>query len=132
MAIDLSKAFDSVCHPLLLAKLKAYGFTYDALELMTAYLVGQRQRVKLDGVHSTWRTVRTGVPQGSLLGPLLFNMYVNDVNYFIANTSLRLYADDTTENAFDVSPMILQFVITSDLSVLWRWFRMNFLQINAA
>ena len=125
MAIDLSKAFDSVCHPLLLAKLKAYGFTYDAPELMTAYLVGQRQRVKLDGVHSTWRTVRTGVPQGFLLGPLLFNMYVNDVNYFIANTFLRLYA-------FDVSPMILQFVITSDQSVLWRWFRMNFLQINAA
>ena len=131
-AIDLGKAFDSVCHPFLLAKLKAYGFTYDALEIMTAYLVGRRQRVKLDSVHSTWRTIKTGVPQGSLLGPLLFNVYVNDLNYFITNTSLRLYADDTIEYVSDVSPMVLQFVINFGLSVLSRRFRMNFLQINAA
>ncbi|PFX22149.1 RNA-directed DNA polymerase from mobile element jockey [Stylophora pistillata] len=132
VAIDLSKAFDSVCHPLLLAKLKAYGFTHDALETMTAYLTGRRQRVKLDGVYSSWRTVKTGVPQGSLLGPLLFNLYVNDLNYFITNTSLRLYADDTTHYASDVSPTVLQYIINSDLSVLSRWFSMNFLQINAA
>ena len=87
VAIDLSKAFDSVCRPLPPAKLKAYGFTHDALEIMTAYLLGRRQRVKLDGVHSTWRTIKTGVPQWSLLGPLLFNMYVNDLNDLIANTS---------------------------------------------
>ena len=107
MAIDLSKAFDFVCRPLLLAKLKEYGFTHDALEIMTAYLIGRRERVKLDGVHSTWRTIKTGVPQGSLFGPLLFNMHVNDLNYFITNTSLRLYADDTTQYASDVSPMML-------------------------
>ena len=97
MAIDLSKAFVSVCHPLLLAKLKAYGFTHDALEIKTAYPIGRRQRVRLDGVHSTRRTIKTGVPQGSLLGLLLFNMYVNDLNNFITYTSLRLYADDTTQ-----------------------------------
>ena len=70
---------------------------------MTAYLIGRRQRVKLDGVHSTGRTIKTGVPRGSLLGPLLFNMYVNDLNYFITNTSLRLYADDTTPYASDLN-----------------------------
>ena len=120
VVIDLSKAFDSVCHPLLLAKFKAYGFTRDALEIRTAYLMGQRQRVKIDGVHSTWRNIKTGVPQGSLLGPLLFNMYVYDLNYFITNTSLRLYADDTTQYASDISPMVLQFVINPNLSVLSR------------
>ena len=62
VAVDLSKAFDSVCHPLLLAKLKAYCFTDDALELMIAYLLGRRQSVKLDGVYSPRRTITTGVP----------------------------------------------------------------------
>ena len=74
----------------------------------------------------------TGVPQGSLLGPLLFNIYVNDLNYFVSNTSLRLSADDTTKYASDVSPMVLQCVINSDLSVLSRWFGLNYLKINAA
>ena len=121
-----------VCHPLLLAKLKVYGYTDDALELMTAYLLGRRRGVKLDGVYSPWRTITTGVPQGSLSGPLLFNMYINDLNYFISNMSLRLYADDTTEYASDVSPTVLQCVINSDHSVLSRWFRLNYLKINAA
>ena len=116
----------------MLAKLKAYGFTDDALELMTAHLLGRRQRVKLDGVYSRWRTIKTGVPQGSLLGPLLFNMYVNNLNYFVSNTSLRLYADGTTEYALNVSPMVLQCVINSDLGVLSRWFGLNYLQIDAA
>ena len=115
----------------MLAKLKAYGFTGDALELMTAYLLGRRQRVKLDGAYSSWRTMTTRVPQGSLLGPLLFNMYVNDLNCFVSNTCLRLYADDTTEYASDVSPMVLQCVINSDLSVLSRWFELHYLKINA-
>ena len=57
-------------------------------------------------------------------------MYVNDLNYFITNTSLRLYADDTTQYASDVSPMVLQFVINSDLGELSSWFIINFLQIN--
>ena len=59
-------------------------------------------------------------------------MYVNDLNYFITDTSLRLYADDTTQYASDVSPMVLQFVINSDLGVLSSWFRKNYLQINAS
>ena len=99
---------------------------------MTAYLLGRRQSVKLEGVYSPRRTVTTGVPQGSLLGPLLFNMYINDLNYFVSNASLRLYADDTTEYASDVSPTVLQCVINSDLSVLLRWFGLNYLKIDAA
>ena len=123
LAIDLSKAFDSVCHGLLLAKLRAYGFTDQALELMSNYLKDRRQRLKLDGIYSDWKPLKVGVPQGSLLGPLLFNIYINDLNLQVTNSSLRLYADDTTECASDASPTVLEFIINSDLHILSTWLR---------
>lgn len=118
VAVDLSKAFDSINHNLLLAKLKAYGSSPSALNLISSYLLGRRQRVKLSGVCSSYSEVMVGVPQGSLLGPLLFNIYINDLNYAIPDVSLRLYADDTTMYASDVSPMVLEFVVNNGLERL--------------
>ena len=132
LAVELSKAFDSVCHGLLLAKSRAYGFTDQALELMSNYLKDRRQRVKLDGIYSDWKPLKVGVPQGSLLGPLRFNIYINDLNLQATNSSLRLYADDTTEYASDASPPVLEFIINSDLHILSTWLRQNYLQINAS
>ena len=89
-AVDLRKTFGSICHPLLLAKLKAYGFTDNTLELVTVYFWGRRKRVIVNGVYSQWRAISASVPPGSLFDPLLFTLYVSDLNYFVSNTSLRL------------------------------------------
>lgn len=76
IAMNLSKAFDSVLHNLLLAKLKGYGFGESAL-------VRSVPASKVDVAYSDWKQVKIGLPQGTLLGPLLFNIFMNDVNYFI-------------------------------------------------
>ena len=132
IAIDLSKAFDSIHHNLLLAKLKAYGLSSSALRLMSSYLLDRKQRVCLQGVCSSYAELKAGLPQGSLLGPLLFNIFINDLNYAVPDMSLRLYADDTTLYGSDVSPIVLQFTANQGLSQLSEWFDLNHLLINNA
>ena len=77
--MDLSKAFDSLPHDILIAKIHAYGFEMSALKLIYSYLIGRTQTVKVKGERSTERQIKLGVPQGSLLGVLLFNIYLNDI-----------------------------------------------------
>ena len=131
VSVDLSKAFDTICHCLLLRKLEAYGILDHSLELIRSYLINRKQRVEIENAYSNWRVVQRGVPHGSLLGPLLFNLYINDITRITKNMELRLYADDTTGYAASNSPATLEFYINSDPVRLARWLEYNYLTINA-
>ena len=93
---DLSKVFDYIPHDLIIARLEAYGFQIDALRLVYDYLSNRKQRVKLNEAFSSWRDIEYGVPQGSILGPLLFNIHLCDLFYFLDDLDIASYADDTT------------------------------------
>ena len=94
--MDLSKVFDTINHSLLLAKLEAYGFSMTYLKLMQSYLCNLFQRTSVNASFSDWKEIETGVPQGSILRPLLFNIFLNDIFYFINNGNLCNYDDDNT------------------------------------
>ena len=97
--LDLSKAFDTVNHSILLSKLDLYGIRGDENQWFTSFLSNRKQKVFVNGVESNFLLVNSGVPQGSILGPFLLLIYINDfekaANYF----SLRLFADDTSLTA---------------------------------
>ena len=79
---DLSKAFDCLDHELLTAKLNAYGFSLPALRLINDYLSNRKQRTKIENTYSTWLDIIFGVPQGSVLGPQLFNVFLVDLLFY--------------------------------------------------
>ena len=111
--MDLSKAFDCGNHGLLLAKVSAYGLNSDALQLIRSYITNRKQRVKINSSYSTWEQIKIGVPQGSALGLLLYNVFVNDIFWFADHMKICNYADDTTVFAYHSDLLINCILICS-------------------
>ena len=128
--MDLSKAFDTINHDLLLAKLKAYGFSHNALAFMLSYLKNRSHRVNINSNFSTWEEIIAGALQGSLLGPLLFNIFINDIFYFEDKSYLSNYADDNVLYAFGSNMTEVKNKLSQDLPKLSEWFTENFMILN--
>ena len=128
---DLSKAFDCLNHELLIAKLEAYGFDHESLAFIYSYLSDRKQRTKVNNSFSAYSEITTGIPQGSIIGPLLFNIYINDIFYFVSESNLTNYADDNTPYAIDTNIDTLITKLVDDTSKLVTWFNDNYFKMNA-
>ena len=128
--IDLRKAFDTLNHQLLLIKLEHYGIRGVPFQLISNYLLNRPQYVSYDNAKSSSLAIQTGVPQGSILGPLLFLIYINDIQYSTKLLSLYLFADDTTALDSDKDPEVLALRINQEIVHLNHWFKLNKLSLN--
>ena len=123
--MNLSKAFDTINQDLLIAKLEAYRFSNNALLFMLSYLKNRSQRVSINSSFCTWEEIIAGVPQGSILGPLLFNIFLNDIFYFENRSFSSNYADDSVLYAFGSNLDEVKQNLSQDLLKLSEWFYEN-------
>ena len=128
---DLSKAFDCIPHDhLIIAKLSAYNFSDEALSYIYSYLTNRRQCVRINNTHSQLETIISGVPQGSILRPILFNLSINDLFFFVVLASLYNFADDNTLSAFATTVSELIKILESESEVVIDWFKINKMVVN--
>ena len=122
---DLSKAFDYLSH-----KLHAYGFDKRSLVLIYNYLSNRKQRVKVNDSYSSGSEILFGVPQGSILGPLLFNIFICEMFYFMEGFEMANYADDSTPFTAKLNHKSVVEELEISSSVLFTWFRKNYMKAN--
>ena len=118
---DLSKAFDCIAHDLI-AKLTAYGFSDTALRYIYSYLSNRKQCVRINNTYSSYQKIISGVPQGSILGPIFFSLSINDLFFFVSNVSLHNFADDNT-SAFAETILELIDILQSGSEIVIDWFK---------
>ena len=128
--MDLSKAFNVIPHGLLLAKLHAYGCDENVLKLMLSYLTDRKQRTKIGTSRSDWKTLTKGLPQGSLLGPPMFNIFMNDMFLILEMCEDYNYADDNTISDAKDTPDELKSSLEHDAKNVTDWYDENGMKAN--
>ena len=128
--LDLSKAFDTVDHSILIAKLKRYSFSTSSLALIKNYLSNRYSITKFKDCFSDKKLNEEGVPQGSILGPLFFIIFLNDFCFLLVKGEMMLYADDTTVSFASAEISTLFQVVTEDLKLISEWLKHNRLLLN--
>ena len=127
---DLSKAFDCLPHDLIIAKLHAYGFDKAPLRPMHSYLTDRYQRVKINNSYSLWSLIKHGVPQGSIFGPILFNIFLCDMFFMMGNIDIASYAGDNIPYNVGKSQCDLETKLQKASVKLFKWFYENDLKAN--
>ena len=130
LLVDLSKAFDCLSHPLTVAKLNAYGMDRNSVTLIADYLTNRHQRVKIDQCVSDWNILLKGVPQGSLLGPTIFNLFINDIFYDLKYGKLFNYADDNSVFLTAKTLDSLKESLQSSADEILDWCSTNLMEAN--
>ena len=130
--IDLKKAFDAFDHQILLRKLEIYSIKHQALALLESYLSYRNQKCQINGYLSSKKMIKCGIPQGSILGPLFFLLYINDLPQCLSKTKPRLFTDDTNLTASRDSIPYLENAVNSDLENLRKWLIAYRLTLNVA
>ena len=128
--MDLSEAFDTLNHNFLLAKLNAYGFSFSAVKLVQSHLSERFQRVNINNNFSEWCKILLGVPQGSILGPLLFNIFINDIFYFIQDAYICNFADDHSLYSIEDNLKEVKTILKKKFELLQGWFYENHMVLN--
>ena len=129
--LDLTKAFDLVNHSLLLCKLNLYKFSTSSVQWFSSYLTNRSQKVCVSGHMSEAQTITAGVPQGSILGPLLFILYINDLPLHSKTESFDMFADDTTISCFGKTISEVHNKLQSEISKVGSWCKQNCMIPNA-
>ena len=128
--LDLSKAFDCVPYDLIIAKMHAYGFSMDALKLILSYLINREQATCINSIYIIFQEIISWVPQGSILGPIIFNIFINDLLLFLVNCNVHNYADDNTISSFSNSINDLVKAIRERNKLSLSWLTNNFMIAN--
>ena len=128
--LDLKKAFDTINHNLLLTKMSFFYFSTEAVHWFASYLQARVQCVKVDQEKSSIMNIKMGIPQGSILGPLLFSLFINDLPLNCSGASFQLYADDAVLYVPAKSPELAADVLSAFMADVGQWLNHNQLVLN--